>query len=576
MASSSRNNTTTKRNKTTKSRLLLKILLSLSVLAVIGGSYWQAQLLKGTARIGSSLVPQWEAGLPKHSLNNILLQQSASPVKNNTVSNKENGSTRKEEKAVTNAEQANVSNVKEAPLQQENDAAASIVDISKLPLGFQSVLKRSRAAQDFCNTLPIQKDQQHHTLTVGNVTEHVADLPDFGIVQALLNYTSFTHNDTTHDWQCQVPPPTECNTTHFTVIFMGYNPDRLNALKRQVFSMTQPNSQWSTVVKEAILVWNGPRNLTETDNGQRLYKLSQERDNFRIFYPLLEGFPNDLMNRYHPRFNVTTAACMFYDDDGPFYSFDATHGGFELWKRNANAQVGAMARKLDLVKTRQQQQEAFSNIEPYDDHAFIQHCRLQGDQVRYNYFEFANYGARMVLPSGSFLHRNYLCFLWHPALEEVREFVRHHPVHPDDITVSTIVSHVAGRAPKVYSRRINPKQKEQVVVVVTKNETADTARRRRLQQQQQDYHKNDYPRRRLLWQDVSKDDWATMRSMAVNSLVSYFGGVNSGSLGWCHGTPQQEQVTNKGKTSAICKPEMANIGMLPWMTEDNKPKDTCP
>ena len=61
----------------------------------------------------------------------------------------------------------------------------------------------------------------------------------------------------------------------------------------------------------------------------------------------------------------------------------------------------------------------------------------------------------MVLPSGSMLHSNYLCFLWHPALEEIRNFVLQHPVHPDDVTVSTVVSHLAGKAPRVYSRRLN-------------------------------------------------------------------------------------------------------------------------
>ena len=44
---------------------------------------------------------------------------------------------------------------------------------------------------------------------------------------------------------------------------------------------------------------------------------------------------------------------------------------------------------------------------------------------------------------------NYLCFLWHPIFDEIRTYVKQHPVNPDDGTVSMIVSQLAGRAPKV-------------------------------------------------------------------------------------------------------------------------------
>jgi len=526
MASSSR--TKTRKSSSSSRRLLLKILLSVSVVAILGGSYWQQQLLKGVDNtVGSSLVAQWaEAGLPRHSLGNVLLQNTVS-AKNATSKSQ----TLKGNKTASN---------------KTSDAAESLQQ--QLPPAFQSVLKQSLESQKFCNTLPKKQQQQQQKLTVTNLTQDIADLPDFGIIQALQNYTT---SSTTNEWQCVLPPSTECNTTNFTIVFMGYNPDRLHQLKRQVSEMLKSTSQWNFVVQDVLLVWNGPRQLTSTKDGQVLQQLSNKHDKFRIFFPLEEGFPNDLMNRYHPRLNITTRAILFYDDDGPFYSYNAIISGFELWKRNSNAQIGAMARKLDLVGDIQQQQQ---------NDTILKHCRAQGDKVRYNFYEFANYQARMVLPSGSFLHSNYLCFLWHPALQEMREFVRAHPVHPDDVTVSTIVSHLSQRAPLVYSRRINPKPNK------------ETARRRLLLLQEEEEEYN-YPRRRLLWQDVSKHDWATMRSMAVNSLVSYFGGINSGSVGWCHGTPYQ-QMDKKG--NPICIPEMATIGMLPWMTENHKPKDTCP
>lgn len=537
-------------NRKKSRRVLLKVFLSVSIVTILAGSYWQQQLLKGVDTVGSSLVAQWEAGLPKHSLGNIQASFMGTNALQTRIRNETERVVRENDAVGMVSEPAakkarTDDGAKDKPSRQQQQQQETF---SKVPPEFQSVFERSIASRDFCKTLKPSNTTKSHTLTVGNVTEAVADLPDFGIVNALQNYNSNPIP------KCNVPPSTECNETMFTVIFMGYNPDRLHQLKRQVFGMTQPNSQWSPHVKEVLLVWNGERELTETQDGVRLKDLGNER-NFRIFFPLKEGFPNDLMNRYHPRFNITTKAILFYDDDGPFYSYDAIMGGFELWKRNSNAQIGAMARRLDVLALRQEQEAAA--LRPLDDHAFIKHCRASGDSIFYNFYEFANYHARMVLPSGSFLHANYLCFLWHPALEPIREFVRAHPVHPDDVTVSTIVSHVAGRAPMVYSRRINPKDEKKKI-------------RRRLLLERDLYN---FPRRRLLWEDVSPQEWATMRSMAVNSLVSYFGGINSGSLGWCHGTEYQKKDK---KGNVFCDPLMANVGMLPWMTPDHKPKDTCP
>ena len=96
-----------------------------------------------------------------------------------------------------------------------------------------------------------------------------------------------------------------------------------------------------------------------------------------------------------------------------------------------------------------------------NDTSFISHCTNVKDQVDYDFRYFANYNANMVLPSGSLLHVNYLCFLWHPILSRVRQFVLQHPVHPDDMTVSLVVSQLAGVAPRVYSRRLNHANQQQ-------------------------------------------------------------------------------------------------------------------
>ena len=93
------------------------------------------------------------------------------------------------------------------------------------------------------------------------------------------------------------------------------------------------------------------------------------------------------------------------DDDGPFYSYKATLGGFELWKRNSNVQIGAMARKLDLGP--RQTDESNMVVDEPADQFFVSQCPT--DEIHYNYNTFTNFHARMVLPSGSFLREWCIC-----------------------------------------------------------------------------------------------------------------------------------------------------------------------
>jgi hypothetical protein len=206
----------------------------------------------------------------------------------------------------------------------------------------------------------------------------------------------------------------------------------------------------------------------------------------------------------------------------------------------------------------------------HPDRLFISYC--PSDQIRYNYNEFAQFGAKMVLPSGSFLHSNYLPCLWHGIFQPLRTYVQEHPVHPDDGTVSMIIAQLSGRAPKVYSRRIN-----------NSNDPASGARKgRRLFERRATsfdlYHNNSIvlDRRRLMdginWDapgaHAQKMDWGKLRSDVANSLARYFGSVNSGSLGWCYGTEFQ-----RGES---CDPDQAKVGMIPWLNRDHTARTTCP
>ena len=388
---------------------------------------------------------------------------------------------------------------------------------------------------------------------------------------------------------------------------MAYNPDRLDKLLKQI-TIFLTDSHWKTLVAEIILVWNGERLVGETPKGQELLEFTHTHP-LRVVYPLQQGFGNDLLNRYHPDIvQVTTKAILYYDDDGPFYSFAAVQAGFELWKRHPRAQVGAMARELSLgTRQRTIHAQLLHDSAHQNDRAFVPHCPNLGDAVDYNYRYFANYDANMVLPSGSLLHANYLCFLWHPLLAPIRRFVRAQPVHPDDITVSTVVSQLAGRAPRVYSRRLNPPSADERKVMEeyyaqSKNKNQQ---QRRLTEDEPASHsppqhsftstlsntRNNHTiilstderlrHRRLMFgidwdakggMDQNKQLWADLRTEAINALTQYFGSLNSGSIGWC--APDSPYYAPK--KDGRCQPVMAKIGQLSWMQPDGKPKETCP
>lgn len=335
-----------------------------------------------------------------------------------------------------------------------------------LPKGFRAIVGRARAYQDFCfhlNHSSTTNTKKASSFPHNNVTID-AKLPAHGILQVLASWKPSSASSTSphESWKCQLPPETECQETQVTAVYMSHKADKLDLM---VVNLQQKLLEpvWSALIKEIILVYNGPRSTLTTHRlGQKLIWLAtQYPTRFRIFYALEQpGFSNHLMNRYHPMLNVTTKAILYYDDDGPFYLYNATVAAFELWKRHSNTQVGALGRMLDLSARqgmeRFEKQQQGGRLSQYDQ-VMVSHCSDKNDKVEYNFKLFPSFGSHMVLPSSSFLHVNYMCFLWHPALTELRQFVASHPVFPDDMAVSLLVSQLSGRAPRTYPYRFRAK-----------------------------------------------------------------------------------------------------------------------
>lgn len=328
---------------------------------------------------------------------------------------------------------------------------------------------------------------------------------------------------------CSPPPASACEETHFTIVMMAYRgtpTERLTDLRDRIEDMLH----WPTVF-EIVLVWNGGSadELGAEAAGRALEDLaekSKQRFRIKVFAR------NSLLNRYHPDVAPATAAVMYLDDDGPFPSAKVAAVGFELWKTSSARQVGALGRALPL-RAPPSGAGSGSGAVPLRDGSEV-HCR--GDRRSYHYKSFAAVHAQMVLPSMSFLHASYLCYVWSESFERVRSFVDAHPTMPDDIAVSFIVAQLSGLAPATFPSKLRPQSAPQ-----------------------------SHARSLALWNPG--EGWAEKREDALNWLASYFGSVNGGSAGWCDGTPLKVQNTARNAVlKYLCTTGSDGMGVtLPWM-----------
>jgi hypothetical protein len=277
--------------------------------------------------------------------------------------------------------------------------------------------------------------------------------------------------------------------------------------------------------------------------------------------------------------------------------------GFELWKFNSDVQIGSMARNIrfpskrmdnlqniasDLAAKHYMEDAWQTHFHPYDkknvdikmketflDKAdypqFTPICHEQsGDVVEYNFFVFPHFKAHMSLPSGSILHRNYLCFVWHPAFEELRQFILDHPTHPDDMMISTLVSHLSGKPLRTFPRKISRKKDNKRRLLDT-SQTEFKDEKTIIDTMDEDL----LARRRLMWQ---QKDWGKMREEAINSIVGYFGSINPGSVGWCAGTEHQSNGRGKGNMRFDCisaSNPPPQLSQIPWMNEGGLGYNEC-
>lgn len=454
---------------------------------------------------------------------------------------------------------------------------------------FESIIQRVQWTKQQCDDIPANQRN-----TVQKKLEAATDLPlllEGGVAPALQTWLQNSPSDaaataTSREYPtCYLPPSKSCNVTTYTLIIMSHTTERLQTFMDPMSSMVD---SWPGMT-EVIIVWNSPRdtltnvvNEKEKEYANKL--LSWDTDTthpVRIFFSLEHGLTNNLLNRYHPKVKPKNEAVMYFDDDGPFWSKEAMiDGGLELWKRNSNVQVGGFPRNVRFLSSRMKELEKVGLQQSIDlivkdqtnvgvddgtgPPQFTPLCRnVTGDIVEYNYFVFPDYAAHVLLPSGTFLHRNFLCFIWHPAFEELREYVLTHKTHPDDMTVSTLVSHLAGKAPRTFPREVEVKKSRRLLSEIVSVDNDTTA-------EEYEQYKSDRSHRRLLWK---QKNWGIMREEAINSILGYFGSIHPGTVGWCAGTNYQ-QVNRRG-VPFVCRPEKPTLDLVPWLQDGGVGRNQC-
>ena len=465
-------------------------------------------------------------------------------------------------------------------------------------VAFESIIQRVKWTKDQCDSTPL--DQRHTVKKEIKTATDLPMLPEGGVAIAL---ESWLKDDTdNNDYPtCYIPPTKSCHVTTYTLIIMSHTTERLQAFMDPLRSMIDT---WPGLT-EVIIVWNSPRDTltraTTSDNNNGKDKryaneLLQWNENIthplRIFFALENGLSNNLLNRYHPSLQPKNQAVMYFDDDGPFWSRESmVYAGFELWKRNSNVQVGGFPRNVRFLSNRMKSLEKVNlqssidliqrDVDGYanEDHStFTPLCRnTTGDHVEYNYFSFPDFAGHVLLPSGTFLHRNYLCFIWHPAFEELRQWVVTHKTMPDDMTVSTLIAHLSGRAPRTFPREVategDRRRLDEDSDLIMPNHTRSiqhtnisSSRIHRLQSPPPNQS-----HRRLLWKQKG---WGGMREEAINSILGYFGSIHPGTVGWCAGT-EYTRSNNRG-VPFVCHPEKPSLGLIPWLIEGGIGSSQCP
>ena len=193
-------------------------------------------------------------------------------------------------------------------------------------------------------------------------------------------------------------------------------------------------------------------------------------------------------------------------------------------------------------------------------------------------------------------------FIWHPAFKELRDYVLVHPTHPDDITVSMIISHVSGRAPRVYTRNMHKRNALSKVLVndelkdinapisntVMLPPRSSLSDHRRLSLNEEAIDSDRWLKDRIIYEEANsarmvqkegrrnllwnEEEWPLLREDALNSITGYFGSFNGGSVGWCLTTIFHTK-TDEGLH--WCESEISSLDWSPWVNEGRLGYNEC-
>lgn len=428
---------------------------------------------------------------------------------------------------------------------------------------FSQLMKRVMANQDQCGLQDHLMEKTSSNLTSTPMNKMT--------LKAALNAVNEQNREGKHE-TCYLPPNQICADEYTTIISYHYSNSSHRTLFVNLISLLARDSIKPSTI---VLIYHGTLDDLKNDNdyGRRVWNWDKEGA-----IKLINGTNSDhgILHQFHPTLlnYVETEIILYLDGSMPLTKgnvdkgiggVDSLEAGFELIQQNSRSLVGAhvyeYGGKQNIANFRESLKDSRGD--------FIPACQS-------NHSISGSMQDSIVHYSGMFLHKNYICFIWHDIFETLRDTVNmiNRRYQKDvkgfkseaqseliSLFISSMVPQLSGNIPALYpllkpswaAEEIKPSPKKQSRrlmenIVLDDDELEARADLRRRRRTEWVVNTNDieaayfegHPRRRLssVINMAPKPSFSIslrsqLSSEEISSIFSYFGSYSKGSKCWC-------------------------------------------
>ena len=237
-------------------------------------------------------------------------------------------------------------------------------------------------------------------------------------------------------------------------------------------------------------------------------------------------------------------------------NYRGLEAGLELWKRHANSVVASQGYKI-----KKDQSTALPTSNPADATLSLPFCKHETTEsvVR------SKAGIQIADLHYFIVHRNYLCFLSHPVLQNLHRFTSSVKPSEERLAISMLLTHLSGQPPRLFPANIKSEGTPGKRKLLRYNHNYNNAGKAAMSTKGSSLMKFFAPRRLqqqgmtsslLPWQETTEYGNAErVDESIVTELAGFFGSIPRESVNWCSDCPEDVEVPLK---------------LIPWMTESCK------